>query len=46
MKLDMNQTNNEALQQTTMVQQQRIKWHDKFIKKREFQVSDWVLLFD
>ena len=29
-----------------MVQQQRIKWHDKFIKKKEFQVGDWDLLFD
>ena len=28
-----------------MVQQQRIKWHDKFIKK-EFQVGDWALFFD
>ena len=29
-----------------MVQQRRIKWHDKFIKKKKFQVGDWVLLFD
>ena len=29
-----------------MVQQQRIKWHDKFIRKKEFQVGDWTLLFD
>ena len=29
-----------------MVQQQRIKWHDKFIKKKEFQLGDWDLLLD
>ena len=29
-----------------MVQQQRIKWNEKFIKKKEFQVGDWALLFD
>ena len=29
-----------------MVQQQRIKWHDKFIKQKEFHVGDWALLFD
>ena len=29
-----------------MVQQQRIKSHDKFIRKKKFQVGDWALLFD
>ncbi|CAF4346064.1 unnamed protein product [Adineta steineri] len=29
-----------------MVQQQMIKCHDKFIRKKEFQVGDWALLFD
>ena len=28
-----------------MVQQQITKWHDRFIKKKEFQVGDWALLF-
>jgi hypothetical protein len=22
------------------------KWHDRFIKKKQFQVGDWALLFD
>ena len=29
-----------------MVQQQRIKCHEKFIRKKEFQVGDWALQFD
>jgi hypothetical protein len=36
----------EAVQQTTLIQQQRAKWHDKFIKKKQFKVGDWALLFD
>ena len=43
---ELDELRQDALQQTTMVQQQRIKWHDKFIKKKEFQVGDWALLFD
>ena len=47
MKLnELDEVRHDPLQQTTMVQQQRIKWHDKFIKKKEFQVGDWALLFD
>ena len=29
-----------------MFQQQIIRWNDKFIRKKEFQVGDWALLFD
>lgn len=36
----------EAFQQTDLVQQQRATWHDKFIKKKEFALGDWALLFD
>ncbi len=35
-----------ALQCTMLVQGQRKKWNDKFIKKKEFQTGDWALLFD
>ena len=28
------------------VQGQRKKWHEKFIKQKEFQTSDWALLFN
>ena len=36
----------DAIQQTNLVQQQRDQWHDKFIKKKQFQQGDWALLFD
>ena len=36
----------QAVERTTMIQQQRRQWHDKLIKKKEFQVGDWALLFD
>jgi len=29
-----------------MVQQQHKKWHDKSIRKKQFQLGDWVLLYD
>ena len=35
-----------AVEQTILVQQQRAQWHDKFIKKKQFKVGDWALLFD
>ena len=36
----------QAVERITMIQQQRGQWHDKLIKKKEFQVGDWALLFD
>jgi hypothetical protein len=35
-----------SLQRTTVIQQQRARWHDKHIKKKSFQKGDWVLLYD
>lgn len=35
-----------SIQQTYIVQQQRARWHDKFIKKKKFQKGDWDLLYD
>jgi hypothetical protein len=29
-----------------MIQEKRIKWHDKYIKKKSFQLVDWALLYD
>ena len=43
---ELDEVRQDPLQQTTMVQQQRIKCHHKFIRKKEFQVGDWALLFD
>ena len=36
----------DALQHIDMVQHQRARWHDKFIRKKQFQEGDWALLFD
>ena len=29
-----------------LIQNQWKKWHDKFIKKKQFNIGDWALLFD
>jgi hypothetical protein len=36
----------DSIQRTILVQSQRSKWHDKFIKKKQFQPGVWALLFD
>jgi hypothetical protein len=36
----------DAIQQTTIIQQQRSKWHDKNIKNKQFQKGNWALLYD
>ena len=35
-----------SLHHTTIVQQQRTKWHDRFIKNKVFQKDVWALLYD
>jgi hypothetical protein len=36
----------DAIHQTTIIQQQRSKWHDKTIKNKQFQKGNWALLYD
>jgi hypothetical protein len=36
----------DAIQQTTIIQQQRSKWHDENIKNKQFQKGNWALLYD
>eukprot|EP00253_Pinus_taeda_P015897 PITA_15897 len=36
----------QAIEHTTSVQQQRMKWHDRYIKTKTFHKGDWALLFD
>jgi hypothetical protein len=36
----------DAIHQTTMIQQQITKWHDKTIKHKQFQKGNWALLYD
>lgn len=43
---ELDEIRQEAVQKTSIVQQQRAKWHDKYIKDKRFQVGDWALLFD
>jgi hypothetical protein len=43
---ELDEIRQDAIQQTILVQNQRRKWHDKFIKKKQFQPGDWALLFD
>ena len=43
---ELDEIRQDSLQQTTLVQQARTRWHDKFIKKKQFTVGDWAFLFD
>lgn len=36
----------QAMEHTSLVQQQSIKWHDRFIKNKTLIKGDWALLFD
>jgi len=36
----------EAILRTDLVQYQRAKWHDKYIKEKKFQEGYWALIFD
>jgi len=36
----------DAIHQTTIIQQQRKRWHDKTIKHKQFQKGNWALLHD
>jgi hypothetical protein len=43
---ELDEIKKDAIQWTILVQNQRIKWHDKFIKKKHLYPGDWALLFD
>jgi len=43
---ELDEIRQDVIQRTILVQNQRSKWHDKFIKKKQFQPGDWALLFD
>lgn len=36
----------DPMHHTQIVQKQGTKWHDHFIKTKEFNVGDWDLLYD
>lgn len=29
-----------------MIQNQRVRWHDKYINEKKFKAGDWALLYD
>ena len=37
---ELDEMRQDALQHTYMVQHQRARWHDKFIKRKQFQEGD------
>ncbi|XP_057837195.1 uncharacterized protein LOC131047341 [Cryptomeria japonica] len=41
-----NEIRKFALQQTETIQNQRMKWHNKYIKDKAFNPRDWSLLYD
>ena len=43
---ELDEIRQDALQRTTLIQEQRTKWNDKYIKKKSFQLGDWALLYD
>jgi hypothetical protein len=43
---ELGEIRQDAIQRTVLVQNQRSKWHDKFIKKKQFHPGDWDLSFD
>ena len=43
---ELDEIRQDAILRTDLVQHQRAKWHDRYIKERKFQEGDWALLFD
>jgi hypothetical protein len=43
---ELDEIRQDAIQRTILVQNQRRKWHENFIKKKHFHPGDWALLFD
>eukprot|EP00253_Pinus_taeda_P035882 PITA_35882 len=43
---ELDEIRQDAYHRYALVQNQRARWHDKFIKKKVFHPSDWALLYD
>ena len=43
---ELDEIRQDALQRTMLIQNQQKTWHDKFIKKKQFNTRDWALLFN
>ena len=42
---ELDEIRGNALDHTILVQEQRTKWHDQFLRKKRFKIGDWALLF-
>ena len=42
---ELDEIRENALHHTILIQEQRTKWLDQFIKKEQFKTGDWALLF-
>ena len=43
---ELDEIRQDSLQRTTLIQEQRTKWHDNYIKQKSFQPGNWALLYD
>ena len=43
---ELNEKRTTAMHQTQLIQQQRSRWHDRFIKKKVLCEGDWALLYN
>ena len=43
---ELDEIRQDAVQRTSIVQHQRTRWNDKYIKEKKFKEGDWALLFD
>eukprot|EP00253_Pinus_taeda_P032239 PITA_32239 len=43
---ELDEIRQEAILRTDLVQHQKARWHDKYIKEKKFQEGEWALLFD
>ena len=42
----LDQMRQASIEHNILIQQQRVHWLDKFVKKKQLKVGDWALLFD
>jgi hypothetical protein len=42
---ELDEIRQDDLQRTTLIQEQRTKWHHKYIKKKYFHPGDWAMLY-
>ena len=43
---ELDEIRKDAIQRTILIQNKRFKWHDKLLKRNNFQEGDWPLFFD